>query len=145
MMRPVGRAPHLRLLCAALVAVIAGVHFQQYIAFMSAVPTVGPLFLLNAAGGTGLVLSLLSGERVLRLLAIGGSLGLAIGSLVSIGIALEGNFLGYSEPSLRPAIVIAIAAEAAVIPLLLISLSRHRPARRGGLARHQPPPSTASE
>lgn len=114
----------LRLLCAALVGVVAGVHFQQYVDFMSEVPTVGTLFLLNAAGGAGLVLALLSGERVVRLLAIPGSLGLAIGSLVSIAIALLGSFLGYSEPRLRAAIVIAIVAEASVIPLLAILLRR---------------------
>jgi hypothetical protein len=47
--------PPLRLLAAALVLVVAGVHFQQYVDFMSQVPTVGVLFLLNAAGGAGLV------------------------------------------------------------------------------------------
>ena len=108
----------LRLAAAALVAVIAGVHFQQYVDFMSEVPKVGVLFLLNAAGGAGLALALLSSERLLRLLAALGAVGLALGSLVSIAIALNGNFLGYSEPSLRLPIVIAIVAEVAVIPLL---------------------------
>ena len=108
----------LRLAAAALVAVIAGVHFQQYVDFMSEVPKVGVLFLLNAAGGAGLALALLSSERLLRLLAALGAVGLALGSLVSITIALSGNFLGYSEPSLRLPIVIAIVAEVAVLPLL---------------------------
>ena len=108
----------LRLAAAALVAVIAGVHFQQYVDFMSEVPKVGVLFLLNAAGGAGLAFALLSSERLLRLLAALGAVGLALGSLVSIAIALNGNFLGYSEPSLRLPIVIAIVAELAVIPLL---------------------------
>jgi hypothetical protein len=108
----------LGLLAAALVAVIAGVHFQQYVDFMSQVPKVGVLFLLNAAGGAGLALALLSRERLLRLLAELGAVGLAVGSLISIAIALSGNFLGYSEPSLRLPIVIAIVAEVAVIPLL---------------------------
>jgi len=108
----------LRLAAAALVAVIAGVHFQQYVDFMSQVPKVGVLFLLNAAGGAGLALALLSRERLLRLLAELGAVGLAVGSLISIAIALSGNFLGYSEPSLRLPIVIAIVAEVAVIPLL---------------------------
>ena len=107
-----------RLTAAALIAVIAGVHFQQYVDFMSEVPKVGVLFLLNAAGGAGLAFALISRERLLRLPAELGAIGLAAGSLVSITIALSGNFLGYSEPSLRLPIVIAIVAEILAIPLL---------------------------
>jgi hypothetical protein len=135
----------LRLICAALVGVIAGVHLQQYIAFMSEVPTVGTLFLLNAAGGAGLVVALLSRDRVVRVLASLGSLGLAIGSLVSIGIALQGNFLGYSEPTLRSAIVIAVVAEAGVIPLLLILLRRDLSAGLEASSRRSTSTSGASE
>lgn len=119
MMGSVRRKPPLRVLAAVLVAIIAGVHFQQYVDFISAVPTVGVLFLLNAAGGAGLVFALLSGERQLRAAAVIGSLGLAVGSLVSIAIALNGNFFGYQEPTLRFPILIAILAEAAVIPALI--------------------------
>ena len=107
-----------RLTAAALIAVIASVHFQQYVDFMSEVPKVGVLFLLNAAGGAGLVFALISRERLLRLPAELGAIGLAVGSLVSITIALSGNFLGYSEPTLRLPIVIAIVAEILAIPLL---------------------------
>jgi hypothetical protein len=106
------------LVAATLVAVIAGIHFQQYVDFMSEVPKVGVLFLLNAAGGTGLVFALLSRERPLRILAALGAIGLALGSLISIGIALSGNFLGYSEPTLRLPIVIAVVAEVLALPLL---------------------------
>lgn len=116
--------PGLRLLAAGLVAVIAGVHFQQYVDFISEVPTVGVLFLLNAAGGAGLALALLSSDRLLRLLAALGSIGLAAGSLVSIVIALQGSFFGYQEPTLRLPIVIAILAELAVIPVLSALLRR---------------------
>ncbi len=112
-------APALRLAAAVLVAVIAGVHFQQYVDFMSEVPTVGVLFLLNAAGGAGLAIALLGADRRLRLLAAVGSLGLAAGSLISIFIALDGSFFGYQEPALRLPIVIAIVAELAVIPVLV--------------------------
>ena len=119
-------APRLRLLAAALVAVIAGVHFQQYVDFMSEVPTVGVLFLLNAAGGAGLVLALLSSDRALRMLAVLGSAGLAVGSLVSIAIALAASFFGYSEPTLRLPIVIAIVTEVAVIPALAMLLRDER-------------------
>lgn len=123
-MRSLRAAPRLALLAAALLAVIAGVHLQQYIDFISEVPTVGVLFLLNAAGGAGLVFALLSDERSLRLLAVVGSIGLAAGSLISIAIALSGSFFGYREPVLRLPIVIAILAEAVAIPVLVLLLLR---------------------
>lgn len=114
-------------LAAALVLIVAGVHFQQYVDFMSQVPTVGVLFLLNAAGGAGLALALLSSERDLRALAAVGALGLCLGSLVSIVIALQSSFFGYQEPSLRFAIVLAIISEVAALPVLAAQL---RPVRR---------------
>jgi len=109
---------------AVLVAVIAGVHFQQYVDFISEVPTVGVLFLLNAAGGAGLAAALLSRERLVALLAAIGAIGLAGGSLISIVIALSGSFFGYQEPTLRLPIVIAIVAEVAVIPVLVAFVRR---------------------
>jgi hypothetical protein len=105
--------------------VIAGVHFQQYVDFMSEVPTVGVLFLLNAAGGAGLLVAMCSGERLIRLLAMTGSLALAAGSLVSIAIALSGSFFGYAEPTLRLPILIAIVAEALLIVVLIPPLVRN--------------------
>lgn len=110
------------LVAAVVVSVIAGVHFEQYVDFMSEVPTVGVLFLLNAAGGAGLVCALLSHERRLQRLAAVGAIGLAAGSLVSISIALSGSFFGYSEPTLRLPIVIAILAEVIALPVLLMLL-----------------------
>ncbi len=128
----VKRSP-IAIAAAVLVAVIAAVHLQQYIDFISEVPTVGVLFLLNAAGGAGLAAALLSDSRQLRVLAVLGSLGLAGGSLVSIAIALQGSLFGYSEQSLRLPIPIAILSEAAAIPMLLVMLGsegRLRPAPR---------------
>jgi hypothetical protein len=110
----------LSIVAAVLVAVIAIVHLQQYIDFIGEVPTIGVLFLLNAAGGAGLAVALLSSDRLLRLLAALGSIGLAAGSLVSIVIALESSIFGYSEPTLRLPIVIAIVAELAAIPVLAL-------------------------
>jgi hypothetical protein len=110
-------------LAAMLMAVIAGVHFQQYVDFMSEIPTIGVLFLLNAAGGAGLAVALLSREPLLRALAALGSLGLALGSLVSIFLALSGGIFGYQEPTLRLPIVIAIAAEIAAVPCLALVLA----------------------
>ena len=118
--------PRLRMTAAALIAIIAGVHFQQYVDFMSEIPTVGVLFLLNAAGGAGLALAILSADHTLRALAALGALGLAVGSLVSIAIALQSSFFGYSEPSLRFPIVVAIVAELALLPVVATLLRRPR-------------------
>lgn len=118
----------LALLAATLVAVIAGVHFQQYVHFMSQVPTVGVLFLLNAAGGAGIAAALLSRDVRMRWFAATGAVGLALGSLVSIVIALQGSFFGYAEPTLRFPIVLAIIAEAAVLPVLGLLLLGRSPA-----------------
>jgi hypothetical protein len=127
-MRSLETQRRLGLLAAALVAVIAGVHFQQYVAFMSQVPTVGVLFLLNAAGGAGIAAALLSGDIRMRWIAAMGAIGLALGSLVGIVTALQGSFFGYAEPTLRFPIVLAIIAEVAVLPVLGLLLLRRSPA-----------------
>jgi hypothetical protein len=122
MMRVAGDRRGVRIAAAVLVLIVAGVHFEQYVDFMSLVPTVGVLFLLNAAGGTALAIALLSPERMLRSLAALGALGLCLGSLVSIGIALQSSFFGYAEPSLRLPIVIAIVSELLALPVLSTQL-----------------------
>jgi hypothetical protein len=111
-------------LAAAMVMIIAGVHFQQYVDFMSQVPAVGVLFLLNAAGGAGIASALLGPDVRLRRLAAMGAIALAVGSLVSIVIALQSSFFGYAEPALRFPIVVAIIAEALVLPVLGLMLGR---------------------
>ncbi|HEY5195654.1 MAG TPA: hypothetical protein VIJ51_01355 [Solirubrobacteraceae bacterium] len=118
-------ARQLRRAGGLLMLVIAGVHFQQYVDFMSEVPTVGVLFLLNAAGGTGLMIAMLSGDRLIGLLAMSGSIALALGSLASIGIALGGSFFGYQEPTLRLPIVVAIVAEVLLVGVLTLPLIRN--------------------
>jgi hypothetical protein len=123
-----------RIVAAVLVFVIAGVHFQQYVSFMSHVPTVGVLFLLNAAGGAALGVALLGPDPAIRALAALGSIGLALGSLVSLTIALTSSFAGFHEPSLRAAIVVAIVAELLALPACAAMLLR----ARGGQPRPAP-------
>jgi hypothetical protein len=126
-------ASQLSPLAAVLMVVIAGVHFQQYVDFMSEIPTIGVLFLLNAAGGAGLAVALISREPLLRLLAALGGVGLALGSLVSIGLALDGGIFGYQESTLRLPIAIAIAAEVLALPLLVLSAAGSLKTIRGML------------
>ncbi len=112
------------LLGAVLLGVVGGVHFQQYVDFMSEIPTVGALFVLNAAGAAGLAVALLQPDRSVRILAALGGLGLVLASLVSIVIALTGHLFGYQEPSLRLPVVIAIVAEGVALPALGVVLRR---------------------
>ena len=116
----IAAAPRVRMIAAALVAVIAGVHLQQYVDFISQVPTIGVLFLLNAAGGAAIAVALLGRESLLRLAAALGGIGLALGSLVSIVISMHGGLFGYQEPTLRLPILIAIIAELAALPALAL-------------------------
>jgi hypothetical protein len=113
-----GRAGTLRYPAAALVLVVGLVHLQQYIDFISEVETIGWLFLLNAAGGAGLAVSLLWPDRSLSRLAAVGGLVLCIGSLVAIVLALGGGIFGYQEPSWRGPVVLAVIAEVAALPAL---------------------------
>ena len=115
-----------RTAAAVLLLIVAGVHFQQYVDFMSRVPTVGVLFLLNAAGAAGMALALLGPDDQVRGLAALGGIGLVLGSLASIVIALASSFAGSPAPSLRAAIVIAIVAEGLALPACVGVLSSLR-------------------
>jgi EamA domain-containing membrane protein RarD len=114
----------LRYLGAVATLVVGSVHLQQYADFIADVPTIGVLFLLNGAGA-GVVAILLT----TRYAPLGALTGIALsgGALVSIAISMSDHGLfGYTEPTLRTAVVIAIAAEAAAIVLLLAYLAtRH--------------------
>ena len=113
-----GRAGILRYAAAALVLVVGLVHLQQYVDFISDIPTVGVTFLLNAAGGAGLAVALLWPDRTLSRLAAVGGLALCIGSLVAIVLAMGGGIFGYEEPSWRGPVVLAVLAEIAALPAL---------------------------
>jgi hypothetical protein len=113
---------------AALVLVIAAVHLQQYVDSLNLVPTIGVLFLLNAAGGAAIAVALIVRDQTMRLLAAGGGIALALGSLVSILISMNGGLFGYEEPDFRTALVIAVAAELMAIPVLTLYLLGQRAA-----------------
>ena len=118
----------MRFLGAIAVLAVGAVHLQQYIgADYRAIPTIGPLFLLNAISsaviGVGLLVPF---ERVLRgrraqltagVLAAGG-IAIALGSLVALFISESGSLFGFSESGYRPVVVIAIIAEVATVVLL---------------------------
>ena len=119
----------LRWLAVIATLVVGGVHLQQYADFIRDVPTIGVLFVLNAAGA-GVVAVLLVSRRGAALGALGG-LALSGGALVSILISMTSSGLfDYREPDLRMAVAVSIVAELLAIVLLAAYLIvDRRPAR----------------
>lgn len=114
----------LRYLGALATIVVGAVHLQQYADFISDVPTIGALFLLNGLGA-GVVVVLLATRRA-ALGAVGG-IALSAGAIASILVSMtETGLFAYTEPTLRAPVVIAIAAEAVAIILLLAYLALRR-------------------
>lgn len=117
-----------RFLGALALLAVGAVHLQQYIgADYSSIPTIGPLFLLNAIGaGVVGILLLLPFDRKLAhrpanasvaLLALAG-VAIAVGALAALFISESTSLFGFSENGYRAAVVAAIAAEAATVLLL---------------------------
>ena len=116
----------LRYLGALATLVVGVVHLQQYADFIADVPTIGVLFALNGVGA-GVVAILLATRRA-SLGAVGG-IALSAGALAAVLISMTDNGLfDYTEPTLRFAVIIAIAAEATAIVLLLAYLTTQRSA-----------------
>jgi hypothetical protein len=116
-----------RLGALALLAV-GVVHLQQYFgANYRSIPTIGPLFLLNAIGSGIVAIVLLAPlERFLtrRSAALAAAVfallgaAIAVGSLVALFISESGSLFGFSESGYRAPIIIAIVAEVAAAALL---------------------------
>ena len=120
-----------RTLGAIALLVIGGVHYQQYhYDFYSAIPTIGPLFLLNFISGAVLGLFLivpvrptLRGRgRLLDQFAALAGIGVAAGGLTGLLISEQTPLFGFMEHGYRFVIVLAIAADAAAIVLLTLYL-----------------------
>jgi hypothetical protein len=118
----------MRRLGAITLLIVGAVHLQQYVANdYSVLPTIGPLFLLNAIGAGIVAISLLApiermlGDRqadlAVGLLAVV-ALAIAVGSLVALFIAESQPLFGFMENGYDTPILIAIAAEALTVILL---------------------------
>ncbi len=119
-----GSTEALRYLGALATIVVGAVHLQQYADFISDVPTIGVLFLLNAVGA-GVVVVLLATRRAV--LGAVGAIALSAGAIVSLLISMtDTGLFDYTEPTLRAAVVIAIVAEALAIAALLGYLALRR-------------------
>src|SRR5947199_4644610 len=91
---------------AIAIIVVGAVHLQQYLGDYQSIPTIGPLFLLNAIGSAAVAVGLLlpiekwlgqrRGEIAVGLLALGG-VAIALGALTSLYIAETSTLFGFSE------------------------------------------------
>lgn len=114
----------LRYLGALATIVVGVVHLQQYADFISDVPTIGVLFLLNGAGAGVVTILLATGRAPLGAL---GAVALSAGALVAVLVSMtDSGLFEYTEPTLRSAVVIAMVAEAAAVVLLLAYLATRR-------------------
>ena len=110
-----------RYLGAVSILLVGVVHAQQYYdAYFSVVPTIGTLFLLSFVGsgvaGTVLLapvrrLGRNVGDLILVSAALG-SIGIAVGSLVSLLVSEYTPLFGFMESGYRLAIVLALVFDA---------------------------------
>jgi len=105
----------LRLVAVVLLLAQAGIHLQQYEGPLNAVPTIGPLFMLNAAGAGAIALVLAGSRGSVALLGSLAGLGLTLGALVSLAITRAGTLFDYSEPTLRAAVLASALVELALV------------------------------
>lgn len=119
----------LRLSGALAILAVGAVHLQQYIgADYQSIPTIGPLFLLNAIAAAIVGIALLvpikrlmaapRADAATGILALA-AVGIAIGSLVALFISESSSLFGFSESGYHAAVIAAIVAEAATIALLI--------------------------
>jgi hypothetical protein len=107
------------------------VHLHEYHGFYSAVPTIGPLSLVNFVGATAIGVALLAPLEHLtgrfRGAAVGlfttGGIGLAAGSFVMLLVSEHSSIFGFHEAGYDPAAISAArASELATVALLVTSL-----------------------
>jgi hypothetical protein len=114
-------------------------HLEQFsVDSYSVIPTIGTLFALNFASATLIAGALLApvqrlpgrvGRFAVPTLALAGT-GVALASLAGLLISETGGLFGFMETGYRPAIVLAMAIEAAAVVLLgahLVLTARPRP------------------
>jgi hypothetical protein len=117
----------IRRLGVLAILVVGGVHLQQYLSGYHSIPTIGPLFLLNAIGAGVVAVGLLlplerwlggrRGEIAVGLLALGG-VTIALGALIGLYIAETSTLFGFSEGTFETVMWIAVVSEAAAFLLL---------------------------
>lgn len=117
---------------ALAVLIVGAVHLEQYFSVhYEVVPVIGPLFALNFAGaiviGVGLLLPFARLRPLRVLLALAG-VALAGTSFVFLFVSEHRPLFGFEEYGYRPAILVALVAEAVAV----LSLGAYLAAGRRG-------------
>jgi hypothetical protein len=132
-----------RVLGAALLLFVGADHYYEYsVDQYSVLPTIGTLFLLNFISATVVGLLLLApldrishrfGGAALKMLTVSG-FGIAATSLAALLISEQTPLFGFMESNYRPAILVALASEAAaavcLVLLLVLPLGAKRSVRK---------------
>ena len=128
-----------RLVGAALLAGMAGIHLYLYLDGYRTVRTIGPLFLLNTGlGGLAMLAVLVAPRRWLGWASLAGAL-LQAGTLGALLLSLTVGLLGFRESTNAPLVTPTIVVElAGAIVLVALAVRELRPqlrtvaGRRGG-------------
>jgi hypothetical protein len=121
-----GQAP-LRILGALTLLAVGAVHLEQYFrVHFDVVPVIGPLFLLNFIGATAVAAGLLLPLGRLHVLLALGAVAMSVVAFVFLFVSESRPLFGFEDYGYRPAIVIALAAEAATAVLLAGWLASRR-------------------
>jgi hypothetical protein len=112
------RADLVRYLAVVLLLVTGGIHLQQFEGPLRPVPTIGPLFVLNAIGAAALALALAGLRGDLAKLAALAAIVMTIGDLAGLAISRVTVLFNYSEPTLRPAVTLAGVVEVVAVAAL---------------------------
>jgi hypothetical protein len=114
-----GAGVGLRVLGALSVLVVGAMHLEQYfVVHFDVVPVIGPLFALNFAGATLIAAGLLLPLRRLHVLLALAAIAIAATSFVFLFVSERQPLFGFQDYGYRPAILAALAAEAATVLLL---------------------------
>jgi len=125
----------LRFLGALLLLFVGLDHYYEYSAqSYSVIPTIGTLFLLNFISASVIGVALLlplerllprHGLLVVRAAAVAG-VGIAASSLLALLVSEQTRLFGFMESNYRPAILVAIASEAAATLVLALLFLANR-------------------
>jgi hypothetical protein len=109
----------LRVLGALAVLTVGAVHLEQFFSVhFDVVPVIGPLFALNFAGAALIALGLLLPLGRLHVVLALGGIGLAATAFVFLFVSERQPLFGFQDYGYRPAIIVALVAEAAAVVLL---------------------------
>jgi hypothetical protein len=125
----------LRLVTAGLVGAIAGIHLDLWAGHgYRAIPTIGPLFLLNGISGSLLALGCLAAPRRLLAATAASAVLFAASAIVALVLSVNVGLFGFTESTHAPLFNQAIAVEAAAMlaGALLAGFALHRPPPAGG-------------